>query len=242
MDRSQSSTLDSLPRMNGSVARQRKTTLLPEARRSLSEPQLPLSSTPSERFLVRRAIAGDPDAQELLFKAHSAKLYRTACKVLRNKEDAEDALQNCWLRAFTKLSSFEERSSLSTWLTRILLNCALMILRKNRGVPEVPMDDQCEGDEVLPIHLARDASPDPEKLLLACERKETLQKVIRKLRPGHRVVLEVAHLREHSVEETARALGISTMAAKGRLFHARAKLRRSNALKAIAKTRTGRAA
>jgi len=79
-----------------------------------------------------RAIAGDRNAREQLFKMHAGKLYRTAFAVLGNKEDTEDALQESWFRAYGNLKSFEGRSSFSTWLTRIVINSGLMILRKNR--------------------------------------------------------------------------------------------------------------
>ena len=83
--------------------------------------------------LVQLAIAGSADAQERLFKTHTPRLYRTAYAVLRNKEDAEDAVQESWCKAYTNLDSFQGRSAFSTWLTRIAINSALM-LRRKRGV------------------------------------------------------------------------------------------------------------
>lgn len=185
--------------------------------------------------LIQRVIAGDPNAPEQLFKGHAVKLYRTAFGVLRNKEDAEDALQDCWLRAWTNLKSFEGRSSFSTWLTQIVINSALMILRKKRNVREVSMDATEEIDKISFIHQIPDGSPNPEQRFVESERKKILNQAICGLHPGVRAVVEFCQLQELSVNETARGFGISVEAAKGRLFRARAALRKSAALRAIAK-------
>jgi RNA polymerase sigma-70 factor, ECF subfamily len=185
--------------------------------------------------LIQRAIAGDPKAQEQLFKGHAAKLYRTAFGVLRNKEDAEDALQDCWLRTWTNLKSFEGRSSFSTWLTQIVINSALMILRKKRSVREVSMDALGETDNVSLIDQIPAASPNPEQSFVEGERKKILNQAICGLRPGIQAVVQFRQLQELSLKETARGLGISVEAAKGRLFRARVALRKSAALRAIAK-------
>jgi RNA polymerase sigma factor (sigma-70 family) len=185
--------------------------------------------------LIQRAIAGDPNAPEQLFKGHAVKLYRTAFRVLRNKEDAEDALQDGWLRAWINLKSFEGLSSFSTWLTQIVINSALMILRKKRNVREVSMDALGETDKVSLTDQIPDASSNPEQRYVECERKKILNQAICGLRPGIRAVVEFGQLQELSVKETARGFGVSVGAAKGRLFRARAALRKSAALRAIAK-------
>jgi RNA polymerase sigma factor (sigma-70 family) len=192
-----------------------------------SAPHLVPFSALRDLSLIQRAIAGDPNAQEQLFKGHAAKLYRTAFRVLRNKEDAEDALQDCWLSVCTNLKSFEGRSSFYTWLTRVVINSASMILRKKRNVREVSMDAIEETDEVSLIHQFPDGSPNPEQCFVEYERKKILSRAIRALRPRIRVVVQFGQLQELSLKETARRLGISVEAAKGRLFHARAALRKS---------------
>jgi RNA polymerase sigma-70 factor (ECF subfamily) len=190
-------------------------------------PYFPPPSALPDLGLIQRSIAGEVTAQEQLFKRHAAKLYRTAFGVLRNKEDPEDALQESWLRACANLKSFEARSSFSTWLTRIVINSALMILRKKRSVREVSMDAMEEADKVSLIHQFADRSPNPEESFVEHERRKILNRAIHALRPRIRDVVQFGQLQELSLKETAGRLGISVEAAKGRLFHARAALRKS---------------
>jgi hypothetical protein len=82
--------------------------------------------------LIRQAIVGNPQAQERLFKTHTPRLYRTVFAILRNKEDAEDAVQESWCKAYAKLDSFQGRAAFSTWLTRIAINSALMLRRRKK--------------------------------------------------------------------------------------------------------------
>jgi RNA polymerase sigma-70 factor, ECF subfamily len=184
--------------------------------------------------LIQQAINNDPNAQADLLTVHRAQLYRRAYAILRNREDAEDALQDCWLRALKNLHSFRGRSSFSTWLTRIVINSALMILRKRRNPRELSFEGMDDSAEASPIWQLPSASPNPEENLLAHEAKKILERAICGLRPRIREVIEVGQLRDLSTSETAEALGISMAAAKGRLCHARATLRKSTALKAIA--------
>jgi len=196
-----------------------------------SGPHFAPSSAQSEWGLIQQAIAGDATAQEQLFKVHAPRLYRTAFGVLRNKEDAEDALQDCWLRACTNLKYFEGRSSLSTWLTRIVINSALMIFRKKRSV-EVSMEAVEETDKISLIDQFSDPTPNPEQRFVEYERKKILNQAIRGLRPLIREAVQLSQLQELSMKEIARHLGISVAATKGRMFHARAALRKSLLLRA----------
>jgi len=191
---------------------------------------------------VQRAIANDAAAQDQLYKMSAAKLYRSAFAVLRNREDAEDAVQDCWLRAYTNLKSFQGRSSFSTWLTRIVINSALMILRKKRNERQ-PRDqdlDDIEKDS-LSFQLF-DSSPNPEQICAEEERKNLLNAAIANLEPRLRTAVQMGQLRERSLKETAGALGISLAAVKARLFHARVKLRKSPVLKAIVQRKSELAA
>src|SRR5215469_9268973 len=90
------------------------------------------ATTNHDQLLVQQAMAGNSEAQARLFATHTPRLYRIAFNVLRNKEDAEDAVQDGWCRAYSKLHTFQGRSSVSTWLTRIVINSALMIRRRNK--------------------------------------------------------------------------------------------------------------
>jgi len=191
---------------------------------------------------VQRAIANDAAAQDQLYKMSAAKLYRSAFAVLRNREDAEDAVQDCWLRAYTNLKSFQGRSSFSTWLTRIVINSALMILRKKRSEREAADQDldDLEKDS-LNLQLF-DCLPNPEQICAEKERKILLNAAIANLQPRLRKAVRMGQLQERSLKETAGVLGVSLGAVKAQLFHARAALRKSLVLKAIVKKRNELAA
>jgi len=191
---------------------------------------------------VQRAIANDAAAQDQLYKMSAAKLYRSAFAVLRNREDAEDAVQDCWLRAYTNLKSFQGRSSFSTWLTRIVINSALMNLRKKRNECQ-PRDQDLDGIEKDSLSFQLfSSSPNPEQICAEEERKNLLNAAIANLEPRLRTAVQMGQLRERSLKETAGALGISLAAVKARLFHARVKLRKSPVLKAIVQRKSELAA
>lgn len=195
-----------------------------------------------ETRLLAAAKRGRAEAFEALCQAHTARLLKTAFYITRNREDAEDALQDSLLRAFVHLKSFDERSSFSTWLTRIVINSALMIHRKSRNARQVSADELSESGEAH-VHLQiPDLSPNPEQHYMERERTRVLHKAIRGLRPRIRAVVEVGQLQELPMKEAARVLDISVAAAKGRLFHARAALRNSVALRTVAQARTEPAA
>ena len=142
-------------------------------------------------------------------------------------------MQDCWLRAYANLRSFQGRSLFSTWLTRIVMNPALMILRKKRDGREAPGQDldQIGEDSLNPQSF--DSSRSPEQIYAEQERKSLLDAAIANLRPRLRKVVQKGQLRERSMKETARDLGISLGTAKARLFHARVALRKSPELNAI---------
>lgn len=183
--------------------------------------------------LVQRAIANDAAAWTQLYRTGAAKLYRTAFALLRNREDAQDAVQDCWLRAYANLKSFQGRSSFSTWLTRIAINSALMILRKRRNEREASSHDfdEIEKDS-LNLQLF-DSSPNPEQVYAEEQRKNRLNAAIANLQPRLRTAVQMGYLEERSTTELASALGISLAAVKTRVFHARVALRKSPALNAI---------
>jgi RNA polymerase sigma factor (sigma-70 family) len=203
----------------------------------------PQVSARSEAKLLAAAKRGDSEAFAALCEGHTTRLYQTAFHIVRNSEDAEDALQDSLMRAFVHVKNFHGRSSFSTWLTRILINSALMIRRKNRNSRQISVDEQSEyGAEAQPVFQIADGSLNPEQRYMESERTRVLRRAVKRLRPRLRAVLEIGQLQELSMKETARVLDISVAAAKGRFFHARAQLRRSAALRTIAKARTESAA
>jgi RNA polymerase sigma-70 factor, ECF subfamily len=162
-----------------------------------------------------------------LSEQYRQQLFRAAHRITRSHEDAEDAVQDSLLRAFVHMADFDGRSSLSTWLTRIAINSALMILRKKRASLEIAMDCNDDfGADGLPCKIP-DHRPNPEKRYAQSEEQTILKKALQRLRPTLRVVVQIQQLEEHSMRETAEVIGISLAAAKGRLFHAKNALRSS---------------
>jgi RNA polymerase sigma-70 factor (ECF subfamily) len=155
-------------------------------------------------------------------------MFRVAHRITRHREDAQDAVQESFLSAYVHLQKFDEKARFSTWLTRIAINAALMKIRKNRVSREVGVEDPAAAVELS------DSVPNPEEICARTEQRAALKDAIRKLRPTLRNVVELYDLQERSLHETADALGISVTAAKGRLFHARAALRRKHNRKSAA--------
>jgi RNA polymerase sigma-70 factor (ECF subfamily) len=181
----------------------------------------------AEEELVIAAKSGDEPAFETLFKRYQPRIFALALRYTRVREDAEDIVQQTFLKAFVHLHRFEGKAALCTWLTSIAINEALMLLRRGRVQREVPIDD-LDGDEETRVHFnVADASPNPEASCLQQEGMKILSAAMGQLSPGMRAVLEFRDLRELSVRETARRLDLSVAAVKGRLFHGRKKLRRT---------------
>jgi len=188
----------------------------------------PSGSTPrlSDASLVEAAKSGHPRAFDTIFERHRKQLFRAARRITRSCEDAEDAVQDTLLRAFLHIKDFDGRSGLGTWLTRIAINSALMILRKKRISHEIATDYSDEsGAEGLHYKIA-DHRPNPERHYAQREEAVILKKAIHGLRPTLRAAVQLQYSQEHSIRETAEAIGISMSAAKGRLFHAKKALRR----------------
>lgn len=187
-----------------------------------------ISDSPGERtdeLLVSAAKSGDHSAFAALCERHSDKITRTIYRVTRNWHDAEDVLQDSFLKAFVHLNTFEGRSSFSSWLTRIALNSALMSLRKKRGV-EIPIDHTRHDVEIWQTWEPRNLKENPENGYIERERAELLKKAILRLPPIFREVIQLRQAQDCSTREIAQALGISVPAAKTRLHRATTALRR----------------
>jgi RNA polymerase sigma factor (sigma-70 family) len=180
-----------------------------------------------DSHLLLAAKNGDQAAFGELFERHAKKIFHSTLRITRNREDAEDALQDCFLSGLLHLNDFDGRSQLSTWLTRIAINAALMKLRRNRYSKEVPMEFVDEEGKERPRFQFIDSAPNPEDRFAEQERAKVLHAALSGLRPRVRAAIEICQLQECSVRETARKLGITTAAAKGRLFHARVALRKA---------------
>jgi RNA polymerase sigma-70 factor, ECF subfamily len=180
----------------------------------------------SDGALVNAAKRGDAHAFEELVFRHERRVFAVAQRITNNREDAEDVVQESFHKAFLHLNDFQEKSRFSTWLTRIVMNEAFMLLRRRRAVPEVLPDGPDDG--VKPLSEAFiDRSPSPEESCGRRERKELLTAAINRLGPKIRRTILLRDIEERSAEETAQILGTSIGAVKARLFHGRRKLRRT---------------
>lgn len=178
----------------------------------------------SDGRLVAAAKLGDGQSFEELVFRHKQKVLAMAQRITNNREDAEDVAQESFHRAFLHLHDFQEKSRFSTWLTRIAMNQAFMLLRRRRGVleflPESSDDGVLSRSEVFV-----DQSPDPEESCWRRERKQLLITAINRLGPKIRSTILLRDIEERSVEETAQILGTSITAVKARVFQGRRKLR-----------------
>jgi RNA polymerase sigma-70 factor (ECF subfamily) len=196
----------------------------------------------SEARLVADAKRGDQRAFGELCERHHKRILRTTLRITRNREDAEDALQDCLLSAFVHIHKFDGRSTFYTWLTRVAINSALMKLRKNRGCREISIDEPADAGEERPRREPVDAAPNPEARYVQRERESIVRAAVGRLRPTIRRALEIRHLQDSSIKQTAEILGISLEATKGRLFHARLVLRRAHRLVTLGQSRVRKAA
>jgi RNA polymerase sigma-70 factor (ECF subfamily) len=175
----------------------------------------PASSTAYDHPpLVQQAIDGNSEAHEQIVARHGSQLRGIAFAILRNREDAEDAVQDGFCRAFASLQSFQGRSSFSTWLTRIVINSSLMIRRKRNGRCEASLD------ELLDV----DSGPNPEQICAAVEIRALVEKQVRQLPSGLQTAFQLYELDDQSVADSMQALGIGSSAFKSRISRARRKI------------------
>lgn len=194
----------------------------------------------SEDRAVAAAKRGQAAAFDELWRSHSKRILRTTYRITKNLEDAEDALQDSFLRAFVHIKEFDGRARFSTWLTRIAINSALMILRKKRSSHELPIDDRGDHDGNREFESILCHAPNPEANCAQRERERILRGAICKLRPTIRQAVELQKLQEYSLHETARMMGLSVAAAKTRLSRAKAALRKSLKPETVQCTRRAR--
>lgn len=198
------------------------------------------ASNPSsnEWVLVQQAIAGDRNILDHLFTIHAARLHRTAFNILRNKEDAQDAVQNGLHNAFASLRSFRGKSSFSTWLTRIVINSALMIGRRKTSRREASLDEILDNQPDWLQKRMVDTRPNPEESRAATEIHELVDQQIQQLPPGLRAAFRLYAVDDLSAADTTKALGIRGGAFKSRI--SRARLRLTNRLRRPLRPATSR--
>ena len=177
-----------------------------------------------EPALVAAAQAGDVSAFEELVGRYERKIFRLTQNITQNREDAEDSMQEAFLKAYEHLGEFEGNSRFYTWLVRIAVNQALMKLRKRRP-NVVSLDEEIDtGEETVPRDV-QDWGPSPADRYAQSELSGILSSAISDLDPSFRVVFQLRDIEELSTEETAEALSLSVPAVKSRLLRARLKLR-----------------
>ena len=179
----------------------------------------------NEWLLVAEAQSGCSSAFGELYERHRPRIYQTALRILRNQQDAEDAAQRSFQRAFTNIARFRGDSTFSTWLIRITINEALMVLRQRRTNIWLLEGDSDSGYESSALSLA-DKGPTPEETLAAKELRAAVTQAISRLRKSLRTVVLLRELHGLTRAETARRLRLSVGAVKSRTFRARRFLRR----------------
>jgi RNA polymerase sigma-70 factor, ECF subfamily len=162
--------------------------------------------------------------------------FRAAYRITRNREDAQDAVQDALMQAFVHLKDFNGRSAFGTWLMRIVINSALMILRKKKSSKTFTLESTSGTEETKSVLEFKDDAPDVESRYLEEERARTVRDAIASLRPSLRRVVELRQMEERSMREIAEMTGLSLAAAKARLFHARQALRKSRELRAFSRS------
>lgn len=179
----------------------------------------------TEDELVAAAKSGDEGAFETLVKRHRRKIFTLALRYTRIPEDAEDVVQQTFHKAFVYVEKFEGKSLFATWLTRIAINEALMLLRGRRARREELIDATNSDDPAAQSFDTHDVRPDPEVTYLQRERARILSAAIAQLRPSLRAAIELQELGELTSREVAGHMGLSVSAVKARVFHGRQKLR-----------------
>ena len=188
--------------------------------------ELPVGFTAEacDMYLVAAAKDGDQQAYTELCRRHSQVIFQRVLRITGNTADAEDALQEALLKAYIHIGGFEGRSAFSSWLTRIAINSALMLLRKKRSQPVCSFESGPDADDFkLPEPM--ETSHNPEESCIQNALEDELTQAIRSLSPGLRVVIQIRHREEAPLAQIAKTLGISESAVKSRLLRARSQIR-----------------
>jgi RNA polymerase sigma-70 factor (ECF subfamily) len=196
---------------------------------SPSENEFEAGENPNaEPAMVKQAQAGDTMAFSRLVQPYIRMTYHKALRITGNREDAEDASQQCLLKAFTCMSQFKGESRFSTWLTRIAINEALMKVRKRRSEEYHLVRETQAEEEISPLEMLRAAEDDhPELLYAKWEKKRLLHEAINGLQGTSQEVVQLLGMQEGKIRETARKLNLSVSAVKSRFLRARQQLKES---------------
>ncbi|HET9400847.1 MAG TPA: sigma-70 family RNA polymerase sigma factor [Candidatus Acidoferrales bacterium] len=176
---------------------------------------------------VAQVLGGDRDAFRVLVERHSRSVFRLAYRMTGNQADAEEVVQEAFLRAYRRLDKFEERANFGTWVYRIGVNCALDLMRKRKTEMEQRVTQRTD-DEERPdlMESAASSDPTPERIALSGELKEHVEAAMRLLSPVERTAFVLRHHEGRSIEEIGAVLKLSAGATKNSVFRAVQKLRK----------------
>jgi RNA polymerase sigma-70 factor (ECF subfamily) len=188
------------------------------------------TSIESDAIAVERTLAGDRDAFRILVERHSRNVYRLAYRMTGNQHDAEEVVQEAFLRAYQKLSQFASRANFGTWVYRIAANYAIDRMRQkksedsNRALPARETEDGVEMDLISTVP---DVAPSPERLAQSSQLAAQMRRALTQLTPAERTAFVMRHWGGSGIEEIAEALKSSTSAAKNTVFRSVQKLRKT---------------
>jgi RNA polymerase sigma-70 factor (ECF subfamily) len=172
---------------------------------------------------VAQARDGDSEAFRTLVERHSRAIYRLAHRMTGNPSDAEDVVQETFLKAYKQLGRFESRANFGTWLHRIAVNCSIDLIR-SRPHRESP-HDTTDLEQFTPAEAADAGRTSPERLMLSTEVKQRIEAAMGSLSQMERAAFILRHFEGHSIEEISGSLGLKTNAAKHSVFRAVRKMR-----------------
>jgi len=175
----------------------------------------------SAEAALARARRGDSEAFRELVERHSRTVFRLAFRMTGNEHDAEDVVQESFLRAYKQLGRFESRANFGTWLYRITANCAVDLMRSRQARHDVSRGESLDGD----IHQPTAEAPGPDRMAQSAEIEATVQNALGGLSPLERAAFTLRHYEGRSIDEIATTLGLGTSAAKHSVFRAVKKLR-----------------
>jgi RNA polymerase sigma-70 factor, ECF subfamily len=188
------------------------------------------SAVDSDAIAVERTLSGDRDAYRVLVERHSANLFRLAYRMTGNRHDAEEVVQEAFLRGYQKLAQFASRSNFGTWVYRIAANYAIDRVRQKRredARKEKPMRDDSGEQELDPVDFVRDEKPLPERLTLNAELRRKMEQALDTLTAAERTAFVMRHWEGCAIEEIAGVLKSNSGATKNTVFRAVQKLRRA---------------
>jgi RNA polymerase sigma-70 factor (ECF subfamily) len=171
-------------------------------------------------LLVEAALTGDEKAFAKLMSRYKDAIYFMLLKMVNNKNDAEDLTIEAFGKAFKNLHQYSPNYAFSTWLFKIATNNCIDFLRKRRGVYVSIENNQENGDNDSPIKL-RSTEPDPEEKLIRIQKAILMRKIVHRLKPRYRILVELRYFREFSYEEIAKELNLPLGTVKAQLFRAR---------------------